>query len=244
LVLDQEAGSAGKPAQTPGSFWENLFVAAGESGLKSSVRSPAGVRSVSGVRRVFVTDTPGEVTRLLAQFKGGNERALEKLVPIVYKELRRLAGHYLRGERPAHTLQPTALVHEAYLRLVGLDRIDWQNHAQFMAVAGQMMRRILVNHAAGRGTKKRTSPEANEWRRLDQGVEVCDIEGILAVDEALGRLSALSPRQAQVVELRYFAGFTVEETAEALGLPLITVKREWAVAKAWLRRELSGREAE
>ena len=187
--------------------------------------------------------SPGEVTQLLAQIKGGNEDALAKLIPIVYRELRRLAGHYMRGERLSHTLQPTALVHEAYLRLLGQDRVDWQNHAHFMAVAGQMMRRVLVNHAVQRRTKKRTAPEPTDLNLLDQGVEVRDVEEILAVDEALNRLSALSPRQAQVVEMRYFAGFTVEETAEALGLPTITVKREWAIAKAWLHRELSGQGA-
>ncbi len=187
--------------------------------------------------------SPGEVTQLLAQIKGGNEDALAKLIPIVYKELRRLAGHYMRGERLSHTLQPTALVHEAYLRLLGRDRVDWQNHAHFMAVAGQMMRRILVNHAVQRKTKKRTGPEATDLDRLEQGVVVRDVEEILAVDEALRRLSALSPRQTQVVEMRYFAGLTVEETAEALGLPTITVKREWATAKAWLHRELSGQGA-
>ena len=187
--------------------------------------------------------SPGEVTQLLAQIKGGNEDALAKLIPVVYKELRRLAGHYMRGERLSHTLQPTALVHEAYLRLLGQDRVDWQNHAHFMAVAGQMMRRVLVNHAVQRRTKKRTAPEPTDLNLLDQGVEVRDVEEILAVDEALNRLSALSPRQAQVVEMRYFAGLTVEETSEALGLPTITVKREWAIAKAWLHRELSGQGA-
>lgn len=187
--------------------------------------------------------SPGEVTQLLAQVKGGDQDALAKLIPILYKELRRLAGHYMRAERMGHTLQPTALVHEAYLRLVEQDRANWQNRAHFMAVAGQMMRRILVNHAVRRKTKKRTDPEATDLNRLDQGVTTRDLEEILAVDEALSRLSALNPRQTRVVEMRYFAGLTIEETAEALGVPSITVKRDWAIAKAWLHRELAGQGA-
>jgi len=190
-----------------------------------------------------VAASPGEVTQLLAQVKGGDQDALAKLIPILYKELRRLAGHYMRAERMGHTLQPTALVHEAYLRLVEQDRANWQNRAHFMAVAGQMMRRILVNHAVRRKTKKRTDPEATDLNRLDQGVTTRDLEEILAVDEALSRLSALNPRQTRVVEMRYFAGLTIEETAEALGVPSITVKRDWAIAKAWLHRELAGQGA-
>ncbi len=179
--------------------------------------------------------TPGEVTLLLAEVKHGSQEALAKLIPLVYKELRRLAGHYMREERIGHTLQPTALVHEAYLRLVGQNRVDWQNRAHFMAVAAQMMRRILVNYALQRQAGKRTPGKANvEW--FDR-----DFEEIAAVDEALRRLSELDPQQGRVVEMRYFGGLTVEETAEVLGVSPRTVKRDWATAKVWLHRELSGR---
>ncbi len=178
----------------------------------------------------------GEVTLLLAQVKGGDKAALGRMIPLVYKELRRLAGHYLRDERIGHTLQPTALVHEAYLRLVGQDRTDWQNRAQFMGVAAQLMRRILVDYARERSAAKRT-PGALD---LDLGPSREKTEELLAVDEAVERLTELDPQQARVVEMRYFAGLSVEETAEALGISPRTVKRDWAMAKAWLRTELAG----
>ena len=178
---------------------------------------------------------PGEVTFLLARIKGGDQDALTDLIPLVYKELRRLAGHFLRQERPGHTLQPTALVHEAYLCLVGQDRANWQNRAQFMAIAAQVMRRILLQYARRRSAGKRTAPEKpsapavfGQW------------EEILAVDEALRRLGELSPQQARIAEMRYFGGLSVEETSEALGVSPRTVKRDWAVAKGWLHAELSG----
>lgn len=184
---------------------------------------------------------PGEVTRLLAEVKRGDKHAYSKLMPLVYNELRRLAGHYMRGERPGHTLQPTAVVHEAFLRLVGLDRLDWQNRAQFMGVAAQMMRRILVDHAR----KRVAGGRAASGGRTD--FDMPDIAGVdkpeetLAVDMAVERLRELDPQQSQVVEMRYFAGLSVEETAEALGISSRTVKRHWALAKAWLHAELSGR---
>jgi RNA polymerase sigma factor (TIGR02999 family) len=181
-------------------------------------------------------ETPaGEVTLLLAQVKGGDQAALGKLIPLVYKELRRLAGHYLRDERIGHTLQPTALVHEAYLRLAGQDRADWQNRAQFMGVAAQLMRRILVDYARQRAAAKR-APGAVD---LEFGATSDKTEEVLAVDELLGRLTALDPQQGRVVEMRYFGGLSVEETAEALGVSPRTVKRDWAMAKAWLRTELA-----
>ncbi len=180
-----------------------------------------------------------DVTGLLRRWSEGDEDALQTLMPIVYAELRRLAGHYLRLERPDHTLQPTALVHEAFLRLVGQREVVWQNRAHFFGIAAQMMRRILVDHARRRKAAKRdaatyrierTQPEAGG--ALDRDPE------LLALDEALTQLEALDPKQARIVELRFFGGLTVEETAEVAGISTATVKREWRTARAWLRREL------
>jgi len=186
-------------------------------------------------------DSPGDVTLLLAEMKRGNSEALPKLIPLVYHELKRLAAHFLRDEREGHTLQPTALVHEAYLRLAG-QKAAFQNRAQFMGVAAQLMRRILVDYARQRVTAKRGSGE----RPLD--ISTCEIGGgveqseeMLAVDEALERLAAMDAQQARVVEMRYFGGMTVEETADALDIAPRTVKREWAMAKAWLRVEISSK---
>jgi RNA polymerase sigma factor (TIGR02999 family) len=191
-----------------------------------------------------VPESPGEITRLLAEVKLGNKDALGKLVPLVYDQLRHLAGHYLRAERIGHTLQPTALVHEAYLRLVGQDQADWQNRAQFMGVAAKLMREILVDYARRRVAHKRGGLAVKvDLDGFDPGGGAPQLEEILAVDEALIRLSGLDPQQGQVVELRYFAGLTVEETAETLGVSTRTVKRDWAMAMAWLRGELAGRGA-
>ena len=162
---------------------------------------------------------------------------MAELIPLVYKELRRLAGHFLRNERAGHTLQPTALVHEAYLSLVGQHRATWQNRAQFMAVAAHVMRRILLEYARRRSAAKRVAPEPGK-PGLPAGA--ARWEEILAVDEALTRLGQLAPQQARIAEMRYFGGLSVEEAAEALGVSPRTVKREWAVAKAWLHAELSG----
>ncbi|MGA2720947.1 MAG: sigma-70 family RNA polymerase sigma factor [Bryobacteraceae bacterium] len=191
----------------------------------------------SGVR-----DSPGEVTLLLNELRRGDKDALGRLIPLVYGELRRLAGHYLQAERVGHTLQPTALVHEAYLRLVEQDRADWRNRAQFLGVAAQLMRRILVDYARARETAKRAGPaDGVDAVNLEGGMDGTQAEEILAVDEALERLTALDAQQAKVVELRYFAGLTIEETAEASGISVRTVKREWTMAAAWLRTELSPR---
>lgn len=186
-------------------------------------------------------DPPGEVSRLLAELKLGRKEALSSLMPLVYAELRRLAGHYMRCERPGHTLQPTALVHEAYLRLVGQDHADWQNRGHFMAVAAQLMRRILVDYARGRATDKRAGNAVRvDTEAVGSELGLAQCEEILAVERALDRLAQLDAQQARVVELRYFAGMTVGETAEELGLSERTVKREWAMAAAWLRSELAG----
>jgi RNA polymerase sigma factor (TIGR02999 family) len=186
-------------------------------------------------------DSPGEITILLAEMKRGNSEALPKLIPLLYDELRRLAGHFLREERPGHTLQPTALVHEAYLKLAG-QRAGFENRAQFMAVAAQAMRRILVDYARGRVAAKRGGGMALldiEIATTGAAATVEQSEELLAIDEALERLAAIDPKQAKVVEMRYFGGLTVEETAAALDIAPRTVKREWAMAKAWLRVEIS-----
>ncbi|MCX6621928.1 MAG: sigma-70 family RNA polymerase sigma factor [Acidobacteria bacterium] len=183
----------------------------------------------------------GEVTLLLAQMKEGDQDALARLMPLVYRELRRLAGHFMRQERPDHTLQATALVHEAFLRLVGQDPAGWQCRTQFMSVAALLMRRVLVDNARRRATAKREAgvQVTLDDARLNQGANIGKAEEILAVDEALARLSQFDAQQARVVELRYFGGLSVEETAEAMEISPRTVKRDWAVAKAWLATELA-----
>ena len=189
-------------------------------------------------------EAPGDVTVLLRKVRLGQTDAADDLIRVVYQELRRIAGAYMRDERPSHTLQPTALVNEAWLRLVDQTQVDWRDRAHFFGVAAQMMRRVLVDHARAHMTSKRGGGaevlnldwieiEASPWK----------LEEILAVHEALSRLSQFDPQQAQIVEMHYFAGMTVKETAEALGVSPRTVDREWAMASAWLRRELSGRGA-
>lgn len=180
----------------------------------------------------------GDVTRLLREL-GHDGRALDAVMPVVYDELRAIARRQLGAERSDHTLQPTALVHEAYLRLGRLERIEWLNRAQFFAIAARAMRRVLVDHALARRAAKRGG--GAEHVPLDEAllVSVEDAGEILALNEALARLEAREPRLARVVECRYFAGFSIEETAEALGVSPATVKRDWAVARAWLNRELA-----
>ena len=165
--------------------------------------------------------------------------ALAHELPSVYDELRGMAANYLREERPEHTLQPTALVHEAYLRLAGQRRVDWSNRGQFLAVAAHMMRRILVKHAIRRKRSKRGDGVAN--LSLDLAINAFDEEAVsvLALHRALADLEALDQRQAKIVEMRFFAGLTVEDTADALGISPATVKREWTVAKLWLAREMA-----
>jgi RNA polymerase sigma factor (TIGR02999 family) len=185
---------------------------------------------------------PGEVTLLLAEMRAGREDALARLIPLLYSELRRLAGRCMREERAGHTLQPTALVHEAFLRLAGQDRANWQNRAQFIGLAGQLMRRVLVDHARKRRAAKRGAvPVTLDEAIVNRNAAVTHPEEILAVDEALAKLAHLDARQAGIVELRYFGGLSSEETAEALGLSNRTVEREWSMAKAWLRAELADR---
>ncbi len=182
-------------------------------------------------------DNPGDVTALLEEARLGREDAILRLLPLVYRELRRIAGQQMRRERAGHTLQPTALVHEAFLRLVDQDHVDWQNRAHFFGVAGQLMRRLLVDYARRRFAAKRGIPVTLQEAILPGGVD--KTEEILAVDQVLGRLAELDPRQARIVELRYFGGLSIEETADAMGVAGRTVKRDWAMAKAWMRQQLS-----
>jgi len=187
-----------------------------------------------------MAESPGEVTVLLAQMRSGRKEALDRLLPLVYDELRRLAGRYMRDERAGHTLQPTALVHEAFLRLAGEDRANWRNRAQFMGVAGQLMRRILVDYARKRHAAKRGGSLVTlDESAAKQCADMARPEEILEVHLTLERLERLDPQQGKLVELRYFAGLSAEETAEAMGLSLRAVEREWTTAKAWLRAQLA-----
>ncbi len=183
-------------------------------------------------------EAPGEVTLLLQELKRGDKDALNRLIPHVYAELRRLAAHYMKGECRGRTLQPTAVVHEAYLRLIEQSRADWQDRTQFLCVAGLMMRRILVDHARRRLRKKRDAQAVHLGIASAIPDREARQEEILAVDQALARLSEFDPQAGRVAELRYFAGMTVADTAAALGISPRTVKRDWAAASAWLRGEL------
>jgi RNA polymerase sigma-70 factor, ECF subfamily len=183
---------------------------------------------------------PGLVSQLLADWANHDSTARDRLVPIVYEELRRLAHHYMRSERDGHTLQTTALVNEAYVRLAGIDGLGWRDRSHFFAMAATLMRRVLVDDARRRGRGKRGG-----------GVSVTSLDenaiapqpavDVVALDEALERLAAVDPQQSRVVELRFFAGLSVKETAEALGVSAATVKRDWATAKLWLYDELTTR---
>jgi len=184
-------------------------------------------------------EQPGGVSELLQGWAQGDLQARDQLLPLVYRELRLRAARYLRQERRDHTLQPTALVHEAYLRLVGQKRIAWQNRAQFFAVAAQMMRRILVDHARGHRAAKR--PAAGLRVSLAEHIAAVQPRAceLLLLDEALQELMALDPRQSHIVELRYFGGLSVDEAAAYLDLAPATVNRYFAFARAWLFRALS-----
>jgi RNA polymerase sigma factor (TIGR02999 family) len=183
---------------------------------------------------------PGEVTRLLLAWNAGDRAALERLMPLVYAELRELAKRHFRKERPGHTLQPTAVVHEAYFRLIDQTRVTWKNRGHFLAIASQAMRRILIDHARGRGAEKR----GGEVEKVTLDVAIASPEparevDILALDEALERLKALDGTQAQIVELRFFGGLTIEETADVMETSPSSIKRDFRSAKAWLFRELN-----
>jgi RNA polymerase sigma-70 factor, ECF subfamily len=179
-------------------------------------------------------------TQLLIDLAGGDERALEQMTPLVYQELRRLARYYLRRERPGHTLQPTALVHEVYFRLIDQRRVDWRNRAQFLGLAASMMRRILVNHARDRAAAKRGGgAEKVSLRFADEPAERAGVD-VLALSRALDRLAANDERKGRVVELKFFGGLTTEEIGHVLDISAATVEREWSFARAWLYQELEG----
>jgi len=183
--------------------------------------------------------TPDGVTQLLVDWSKGDQAALERLMPLVYSELRRLATNYLRKERQGHTLQPTALVNEAYLKLVDQRNAKWQNRAQFFGISAQLMRRILVDHARQHQAAKRGGVD-------QQRLSITGAEGLmkqsevdlLALNEALDELTKMDPQQGRIVELKFFGGLSIEETAEVLGIGHATVERDWKMARAWLRKQL------
>jgi len=180
------------------------------------------------------------VTQVLLQMSEGDRAALDRLLPLIYEELRVIARRALRRERPDHTLTPTALVHEAFLKLVQIEHVDWRGRAHFFGACASEMRRILVSYARMRHADKRGGAAARMVTLDDLIVAAHTRPGeVLSLDEALDRLAALDARQAQIVEHRFFAGMTVDDTAEALGISPATVKREWALARAWLNRELA-----
>ena len=187
-----------------------------------------------------MADKPGDVTQLLRHLNSGNSQVANELAPLIYNELRRLAAACMRREQPGHTLQATALVHEAYLRLMGQRNVQWNDRAHFFAVAATLMRRVLLDYARKRHAAKRG--DAPRKATLDEGLLVTEehLEDVLALDECLLRLAAIDPQQAHLVELRFFAGLNVEETAAVMGISTATVKREWSSAKAWLNREITG----
>lgn len=184
-------------------------------------------------------ETAHDVTRLLVDLQRGADGAADQLVPLVYGELHKLAVHYMRAERGDHTLQPTALVHEAYMRLVDQRNASWQNRSHFFGIAAQAMRRILVDHARRKRAGKR---EGGDRVTLDESVAEAPQRSVdlIALDDALNKLAALDPRQARVVELRFFGGLDIEQAAESLGISPATVKRDWTFARAFLQREMDG----
>ena len=184
---------------------------------------------------------PAEVTELLRRWSGGDVAARESLVPLVYDELRRLARYYLASQRSDHTLQSTAIVHEAYLRLAGRDKVHWENRRHFFAVAAQLMRRILVDHARKRNAAKRGGAQLTLL--VDEAIEPSSQRelDLVALDDALKVLAELDERQSRIVELRFFGGLSIEDTSRLLEISPATVKREWSTARAWLYEEISGR---
>ena len=186
----------------------------------------------------MVVSPTKDVTRLLIDWGNGNQAALDELIPLVYGELRRLAGHYMRRESPGHTLQASALINEAYLRLIDQKSVKWQNRAHFFGVAAQLMRRILVDHARSRLRAKRGG--TTQIVSLDdQAVMSKEVAEVQALDEALNNLAEMDPRKCQIVEMKFFGGLTTEEVAEVLKVTSRTVEREWRKAKAWLHRAMS-----
>jgi RNA polymerase sigma-70 factor (ECF subfamily) len=186
------------------------------------------------------THSPQEITQLLVAWSDGDQAALDELTPLVYEELHQLAHRYMRGERAGHTLQTTALVNEAYTRLIDWKNVRWQNRAHFFGVSAELMRRILVDFARARGYQKRGG--GMRTVTLNDAINVSNEKGVdlIALDEALSALAQLDPRQSKVVELRFFGGLTNEEAAEVLNVSVATARRDWSLARAWLHRELKG----
>jgi RNA polymerase sigma factor (TIGR02999 family) len=179
-----------------------------------------------------------DVTQLLVAWGNGDRAAFDRLMPLVYEELRRLARHYMSRERPGHTLQSTALVNEAYLRLVEQEGMRWENRAHFFGIAARLMRQILVDHAKSRQAAKRGGGQYRlSLSKVDRLTSRPDVD-LIALDEALGRLEVLDPQKSRIVELRYFGGLGIEETAEVMGISPAKVKRDWKMARAWLRCEI------
>ncbi len=189
----------------------------------------------------MATPRGGDLTNLLIEWREGSQTALDRLLPFVYDELRVIARSYLRRERPGHTVQTGTLVHQAFVKLLEGKQVQWEGRAHFFGIAARLMRQILVDHARARDAVKRGAGEKIDplAAALSVAVQTMDV-GVLALDRALEELATLDPQQARVVELRFFGGLTVEEVAEVLGVSTGTVKREWSMARAWLRRALAG----
>ncbi len=185
-----------------------------------------------------MADARQDMTRLLQQWHDGDKQALDRLLPLVVDELRRIARAYFAREAPGHTLQPTALVNEVYLRLVGADRIDWQNRGQFFRIAAKLMRRVLVDHARGRDAAKRWGGAQRDTADVDRIVLDERTIDLVDLDQALRQMSRINPEGSRIVELRYFIGLTLEEVADVLGVSRTTAKRRWRGAKLWLHHEL------
>ena len=186
-------------------------------------------------------ETPREITQMLLELTDGNHDAVDHILPHIYDELRRLASSYLRRERSNHTLQPTALVHEAYMKLIDQTRVRWQNRAHFFGIAAQVMRRILMDYARKHTAEKRGGDA--EVLPIEEEILIVSHDKsaeLIALDDALRQLAAMDERKAKIVELRYFGGLSIEETAEVLGLSVPTINREWRMAKAWLYSEIGG----
>lgn len=186
----------------------------------------------------MTTRSPKDITQLLVDWRNGDKAAMDQLLPIVYDELRRLASSLFRRERVNHTLQPTALVNEAYLHLVGQSEVSWQNRAHFFSAAARLMRHILIDHARAHNATKRGGGEVKVSLKEDMAATEQREVDLIALDAALDELATFDKQQSQIVEMRFFGGLSVEETAEVLALSPATVKREWSTAKAWLYREM------
>jgi RNA polymerase sigma-70 factor (ECF subfamily) len=184
--------------------------------------------------------SPQDLTQLLINWRNGDKAALDQMTPALYEELRRLARFFLANERPDHTLQPTALVHEAYIRLISQHAVDWRNRAHFLGVAATMMRRILINHAQARLAAKRQGQAQAVALEDALGVFTTSSIDLLELNQVLEQLTHLDPQQGRIVELRYFGGLTIEETGEVLGISPSTVKREWSIARLWLLQKMEG----